>query len=102
MKIEKYGIESVPKNERTKGWFDLFVISAGLNIALSTLLVGGLIVPKLSWTNVLIAIIVGNVILAILMSLVGIIGVENGISSSVVTRFSLGYPKGTLFHLDLF
>lgn len=95
MKVEKYGIETIPKKERTKNWFDLFVISAGLNIALSTILVGGLLVPKLSWSDIIIALVLGNLILGILISLVGFIGVDYGISSSVASRFSLGYPKGT-------
>ena len=42
-KIEQHGVDAVPKSERTKSWWDLFVIQAGVNITLSSLLLGGLL-----------------------------------------------------------
>jgi purine-cytosine permease-like protein len=58
--VERHGVDAVPKAERTKGWADLFVIYTGLNIAMVTLLVGGLLVPALSWAEVVFVMLVGN------------------------------------------
>ncbi len=94
-KIEQHGVDAVPKSERTKSWWDLFVIQAGVNITLSSLLLGGLLVPGLSWTQACLALVVGNIILGILLSLMGYFGVDYGISTTVASRFALGHPRGS-------
>lgn len=93
--VEHHGIDPVPKAKRTKGWADLFVIYSGLNIAISSLLLGGILVPALSWTEVVIVLIVGNGIVGLLMVLMGHMGVDQGIPAAVMSRFFLGYPVGT-------
>jgi len=96
IKIEQHGVHPVPPAERTKNWWDLFVIQAGVNIALSTFLVGGLLVPALSWSDAIWALVIGNGILGISVALMGYMGVDYGIPASVASRFSLGYPRGTI------
>ncbi len=93
--IEHHGVDAVPKTERTKGWADLFVIYAGLNIAMAALLVGGLLVPALSWMEVLFVLIIGQVIVGLLMVLMGYMGIDHGLPAAVMSRFFLGYPLGT-------
>jgi NCS1 nucleoside transporter family len=93
--IEQHGVDSVPRSERTKSWWDLFVIQAGVNITLSSLLLGGLLVPGLSWTEACLALVVGNIILGILLALMGYFGVDYGISTTVASRFALGHPRGS-------
>ena len=93
--VEKHGVDAVPKSERTKGWWDLFVIQAGVNITLSSLLLGGLLVPGLSWAQACWALVVGNIILGILLALMGYFGVDYGVSTTVASRFSMGHPRGS-------
>jgi putative hydroxymethylpyrimidine transporter CytX len=93
--VEHHGVDAVPKAERTKGWADLFVMYTGLNIAMVTLLVGGLMVPALSWSEVVFVVIVGHMIVGLLMSLMGHMGVDHGIPAAVMSRSFLGYPVGT-------
>lgn len=93
--VERHGVDAVPKAERTKGWADLFVIYTGLNIAMVTLLVGGLLVPALSWAEVVFVMLVGNTIVGLLMALMGYMGVDHGIPAAVMSRIFLGYPVGT-------
>ena len=93
--VERHGVDAVPKAERTKGWADLFVIYTGLNIAMVTLLVGGLLVPALSWAEVVFVMLVGNTIVGLFMALMGYMGVDHGIPAAVMSRIFLGYPVGT-------
>lgn len=94
-KIEEHGIDAIPREERSKTWWDLFVIQAGVNITLPSFLIGGLLVPGLSWSSAVAAIVLGNLLLGALLALMGHFGVDHGIPTSVASRFSLGYPKGT-------
>jgi len=94
MRIEPHGVDAVPKAERTKGWADLFVIYTGLNIAMATLLVGGLLVPGLSWRQVVFVVVAGHVLVAVLMVPMGYIGVDHGLPAAVLSRTFLGYPLG--------
>jgi putative hydroxymethylpyrimidine transporter CytX len=92
--VERHGVDAVPKAERTKGWGDLFVIYTGLNITMATLLVGGFLVPALSWAEVVFVLIVGNLIIGLFMVLMGYMGVDHGLPASVMSRAFLGYPVG--------
>lgn len=93
--VEQHGVDAVPKSERTKSWWDLFVIQAGVNITLSSLLLGGLLVPGLSWAETWWALVVGNIILGVLLALMGYVGVDYGVSTTVASRFSMGHPRGS-------
>ena len=93
--FERHGVNAVPKVERTKSWFDLFVIYTGLNIAVSALLVGGILVPALSWVEIVVVLIVGNAIVGLLMVLMGHMGVDHGVPAAVMSRIFLGHPIGT-------
>lgn len=93
--VERHGADAVPKLERTKGWADLFVIYTGLNIAISALLLGGVLVPSLSWFEAIFVMVAGNVIVGILMALMGYMGVDHGVPAAVSSRVFLGYPIGT-------
>jgi len=92
--IEQYGVDAVPKSARTKTWFDVMVIYAGLNISIGALLFGGVLVPGLGWKEALAVTVVGNVIAATIMVLTGHMGVDHGLPASVINRQSLGHPLG--------
>ncbi|MGO9405249.1 MAG: purine-cytosine permease family protein [Terriglobales bacterium] len=95
MAIEQHGIDAIPKQERTKRWWDLFTIQAGIAFSFPTLVIGSLLAPGLSWPHAVWAILIGNIILTALVALVGYYGVDYGVSASVASRFTLGHPAGT-------
>jgi len=93
--IEQFGADAVPTAQRTKTWVDVMVIYSGLNISIGALLFGGVLVPDMGWTDALLAIVIGNVAAAVLMTLTGHMGVDHGLPASVVNRQSLGHPLGS-------
>jgi len=95
VKLEEHGIDAIPKAERTRSWRDLFIIQGGIAFSFPTLLIGGLLAPGLSWSQAVWANVLGNVILAALVALVGYYGVDYGIPTAVASRFFLGEPTGT-------
>ena len=95
--VEEYAINPVPKAQRNKSWLDLFLIYSGLNISILAFLFGGILIPGLSWEEVLLVAIVGNGLVAVLMTLIGHIGVDQGLPSTIFSRIFLGHPVGTKF-----
>ena len=94
LQVEQHGLDAVPVEERTKSWLDLFAIQAGTHMSLPVFLLGALLVPSFSWTEVLFVLVTGNLILVLLLGAMGCFGVDYGVPSSVASRFSLGYPYG--------
>jgi cytosine permease len=92
--IERRGIESIPKEERRVGGWDLFVIWAGLNICLPSFLIGAIMVPSLGFLEASISNVIGNLIVGIWIVLMGYMGVRYGIPSMVVCRSVFGHPAG--------
>jgi len=95
MKIEKHGIEAIPKAERNKHWWDLFTIQAGIAFSFPTMVIGSLLVPGLNWSQAVRVNLLGNAIVAVLVALMGSYGVDHGLSTTVASRFTLGHPLGT-------
>src|SRR5215468_11176119 len=95
MQVESHGADPVPAASRKQGWFTLFAMYAGVNICLPMIMVGSVFIQGLSLAQAILAGIVANVIAASLMSLASYPGIEHGLPSPVLTRISLGYPRGT-------
>jgi NCS1 nucleoside transporter family len=94
LQVEKHGLDAVPVEERTKSWVDLSVIQAGTHMSLPVFLLGALLVPSFSWTEILFVLVTGSLILVLLLGVVGRFGVDYGIPASVASRFSFGFPYG--------
>ena len=87
--LEQRGIEIVPKEERTVGFWDLFVIWGGFSIIMTNFLLGALgigigIVPAIIAHMIGILIVAGVVWLGTLM------GSEQGIAGTVAMRSAFG------------
>jgi cytosine permease len=87
--LEQRGVDIVPKNERTVGFWDLFIIWAGFSIIMTNFLLGALgigvgIVPAM------IAHIIGILIVAGVVWLGTILGSEQGIAGTVAMRSAFG------------
>lgn len=94
LQVEQHGLDAIPVEERTKSWLDLSVIQAGTHMSLPVFLLGALLVPIFSWTEVLFILAVGNSILVLLLGTMGRFGADYGVPASVAIRFSFGYPYG--------
>ncbi|MBD0354844.1 MAG: cytosine permease [Rubrobacteraceae bacterium] len=87
--LEQRGVDIVPKNERTVGFWDLFIIWGGFSIIMTNFLLGALgvgigIVPAM------IAHTIGILIVAGVVWLGTILGSEQGIAGTVAMRSAFG------------
>lgn len=81
--------EPVPLSHR-KNWLQLSFVWLGIAIALSATVLGGTLGGGLSFAHAVIAAILGPLVIAIGAALTSIIGAKTGLSTSFVSRFSLG------------
>ena len=83
-------IDPVPPRRRSLSGFDVAVLWGDLGIGLLVLVTGGLLVPGLSFGAALVAIVLGSVIGAGLLALIGAVGAEYGLPTMVLFRPFLG------------
>ena len=85
-----WGIEPVPPQHQTLGFFDFLVLWGNLGIGLLVLLAGSFLVPGLSFSEAAGAIVIGSLIGCFLLALVGVIGSELKRPTMVPLRSILG------------
>jgi NCS1 family nucleobase:cation symporter-1 len=83
-------IDPVPPSRRALSGFDVAVLWGDLGIGLLVLVTGGLLVPGLGFGSALVAIVLGSVIGAGLLALIGAVGAEHGVPTMVLFRPLLG------------
>ncbi len=93
--LEVRGVETVPKEERTEGWFVLFAMYAGINICLPMMLMGGWLIPGLSFLEVALVGLVSSLIAFSITALASYPGTEHGTPVSVLSRLWFGFPLGS-------
>ncbi len=86
----EWGIEPVPPAQRTLGSIDYLVLWGDLGIGLLVLLAGTFLVPGLSLGAALVAVVVGSILGALLLAVVGIVGSDNATPTMVLLRPVLG------------
>lgn len=90
--VEQFGIEPVPADRRTVGWFDLFSIMFNFLINPGTLLTGGLAVAAgLPFVAAVAAQVVGTAVALVFYLVMATIGVDYGIPGQVATRAVYGW-----------
>ena len=89
MNIETTTLSTVPENER-KSWVDVAFIQAGVYICVPSLMLGGLLVDGMGLANAIIAGTIGYLLSGLIMSLVGVIGVDLGRPTAVIAKSSFG------------
>lgn len=90
---ENYALRPIPKEERTGITAPLFNL-LGCNIAISELMVGGTLITGLSFKNMLIASIIGNLILVLILVVQGNIGCREGLNTYVLADGVFGEKAG--------
>jgi nucleobase:cation symporter-1, NCS1 family len=89
--VEQFGIEPVPEERKTTGWFDLFSIMFNFLINPGMMLSGGLMVAAgLSFQAALAAGFFGTVIALVFYLIMATLGVDYGIPGQVATRVVYG------------
>ncbi|MEB3751733.1 cytosine permease [Geobacillus sp. FSL W8-0032] len=96
--IERLGhddIRPTPMNERSMNFFSTFTLWIAANVVITTVMTGMMFVPDISFSNAMLAIIVGSAIGAIPLALTGNIGIRTGLPTMVITRAAFG-QKGAI------
>ncbi len=89
--VEQFGIEPVPSELKTVGWFDIFSIIFGFALNPGSMLVGGLaVVSGLSFVGAVGAITCGVLLATIAYTITATIGVDFGLPGQVSTRMAYG------------
>jgi NCS1 family nucleobase:cation symporter-1 len=89
--VEQFGIEPVPEERKTTGWFDLFSIMFNFLINPGIMLSGGLMVAAgLSFQAALAAGFFGTIVALVFYLIMATLGVDYGIPGQVATRVVYG------------
>jgi nucleobase:cation symporter-1, NCS1 family len=89
LKTPEWGIKPVPDNHRQLRGLDYFILWSSLGVGLLVLSAGSLL-SAASFTDAVLAIVVGSTAGSILLALAGKIGSDHGIPSLVTMRSSFG------------
>jgi NCS1 family nucleobase:cation symporter-1 len=87
---EDWGVRPVPQERRRLRPFDLAVLWGDLAVSLLVMVAGALLVPALGTRDALLAIVVGNILGAVLLALAGMVGSATGVPTMVALRPALG------------
>lgn len=77
-------------SQQTFNFLDISLIWAGINICLPSFMLGGILVPNLSPFTAIIVTILGNSILAILIYLMALPGIQKGYSAALMSNYIFG------------
>ena len=83
-------IDPIPPEHRSLSGFDLAVLWGDLGIGVLVLVTGALLVPGLGFARAMVAIVLGSVVGAGLLALIGVAGARHGVPTMVLFRPLLG------------
>ena len=98
--MDDHALEPVPESRR-KPLLQLILVQVGWNISVSSFLVGGVVGSGTSFGEGMAAIGLGNVVLAIVASLIGIVGFRTGLTSYLSSRAVFGSSGSVLVSIVL-
>ena len=87
--MDDHALEPVPASRRNP-LIQLIVVQVGWNISVSSFLVGGVVGAGTTFGEGMAAIGLGNLVLAVVASLIGIIGFRTGLTSYLASRAVFG------------
>ena len=88
-KLQDYAITPVPLEER-KGLFDMSVVFGGLSLSVTAWLIGGTIGSGMPLGLGILAILLGNLFLGVYAGLFSMIGMKQGLSTTMISRIAFG------------
>lgn len=98
--MNDHALEPVPRSRR-KPLLQLILVQVGWNISVSSFLVGGVIGAGTTFGEGMAAIALGNLVLAVVASLIGIIGFRTGLTSYLSSRAVFGSAGSILVSIVL-
>src|SRR5699024_4668184 len=84
-----------------KNLLSLMIVLAGYPIALSNFVVGGAVGVGLSFSNAILALLFGNLLLISLVILTGLIAFKTGLSTAFLSKRAFGKVGSYLFSIML-
>ncbi|MBY0096099.1 cytosine permease [Mesobacillus maritimus] len=88
-----YALTPVPKDKR-KGFISMFFVMLGFTFFSSSMVAGGTLGQGLDMKQFIITVLIGNLILGIYASLLGLVGAKSGLTTHLLTSHSFG-KKGS-------
>jgi cytosine permease len=98
--LDDYAAEAVPLDKR-KSTYQLIAVAVGWAISVSAFLVGGVVGGGLRFGPAVGAIVLGNVALAVVASLIGLIGYRTGLTSYRIAKSVFGSVGSVLVSIVL-
>jgi len=98
--FDDYSLEEVPKEQRY-GLYNLFLTLSAAFGAIAVIFAGGVLGGGLTFSDAILAVMIGNIILTVIGSLTGVIGAYSGLSTYVGWRFPFGRVLGKIFGFAL-
>lgn len=96
----EYAFEKVPESQRKKG-SSIFVILAGYTISLSNFVTGTTVGSKMEFGDAVLSCLVGNLFLALIAMLLGVVAYRTGLSTAFLSRKALGSRASSIFSIIL-
>jgi len=98
--FDDYSLEEVPKEQRYS-LYNLFLTLSAAFGAIAVIFAGGVLGGGLTFSDAILAVMIGNIILTVIGSLTGVIGAYSGLSTYVGWRFPFGRVLGKIFGFAL-
>ncbi|GII95182.1 purine-cytosine permease family protein [Sinosporangium siamense] len=98
--LNDHALEPVPP-ERRKSLLQMIIVQIGWNISVSSFLVGGVVGGGTSFGEGMAAIAVGNLVLVVVATLVGLVGHRTGLTSYLAARVVFGRQGAVVVSLLL-
>ncbi|PVU77092.1 cytosine permease, partial [Acidianus hospitalis] len=99
-RFDDYSIRPVPKESRY-GFYNIFLVFSSVYGAIAVIWAGGALGYELTFSQAILAVISGTIVLAILGALIAAVGSYSGLSTYVMWRFPLGRWGGKIAGLLL-
>lgn len=84
-----YEFSSVPQEHR-KSYFSLTIVWTGYVFVVTSMMIGGGLAAGLTFRDIILVSLIGNVFLGVIATLVSIISGKNGLSFALITKYSFG------------
>ncbi|MDI6823073.1 MAG: cytosine permease [Bacillota bacterium] len=96
--MEDYALAPVPREKR-RGWLTLFVEWIGFTAVIGCMYTGVALGANVPFAEAVRALIIGNILLVVMMTLTAYIGAKSGLSTTPLLRFTAGRFGAALFSL---
>lgn len=94
--MENIAITRVGKEDR-KSWLAVMLVQMGCMICVPSLMTGAILIEAMTFTNAIIAAIIGCLIICVMISVVGFLGADIGVPTVVISKSTFGEQGARIF-----